>query len=67
MARKSLGAADRLLGVEEVAGRCGVKVRTVRTWIFERRLPVVKLGRYVRVAESDLDRFIRAARIEPEP
>lgn len=55
---------DRLLNVNEVAERCGVSVRCVRGWIFEKRITYIKLGRYVRVSESDLDAFIRAGRVE---
>lgn len=50
---------ERLLSVEEVAEICSVKVRTVRTWILERRIPYVKLGRYVRIREDDLQGLIQ--------
>lgn len=43
---------------EEVAERLGVKVSTVRRWIFDRRLTVIKFGRAVRIPESEVERMI---------
>ena len=54
----------KLLTVQQVAERCGVSVRCVRHWIFEKRIPYVKLGRYVRVSELDLENFIESGRVE---
>ena len=50
----------RLLSVSDVAVRCGVCERTVRTWIAEDGLPVHRIpGRgargILRVAQDDLD------------
>ena len=55
---------DRLLTVEEAADRLGTSVRFVRRLVFERRIAYRKLGRYVRIAEADLSRFVAAGRIE---
>jgi excisionase family DNA binding protein len=55
---------DKLLSVEEAAGRLGTSVRFVRRLIFERRIAYTKLGRHVRIAASDLDAFITAGRID---
>jgi len=54
----------RLLTVKEVADRLGVGERFVRRLIFERRITYTKLGRFVRIAEADLDAFIEAGRVE---
>lgn len=53
--------------VREVSERLSVPERTVRKFLFERRLARTKIGRLVRIAESDLDGFIRRGRIEAEP
>lgn len=50
----------KLLRVEEVAQRLGFKDSGVRRLIFERRIPVVKLGRAVRIREEDVDAIIKA-------
>lgn len=49
---------DRLLDVQEAAALLSVKVSTLRQWTYQRRIPVVKLGRAVRFRESDLKRLI---------
>lgn len=49
---------DRILRVREVAERLGLSERTVRTWVSQRRLPVVRLGRAVGVSEAALARWI---------
>jgi excisionase family DNA binding protein len=54
---------DRLLTVEEAAGRLGTSTRFVRRLIFERRIAFVKVGRHVRISPADLDAFIAAGRV----
>jgi excisionase family DNA binding protein len=56
---------DKLLTVEEAAGRLGTSVRFVRRLIAERRIAYIKVGRHVRIAESDLINYVTAGRIEP--
>ena len=55
---------DRLLTVEEAAGRLGTSTRFVRRLIFERRIAFMKVGRHVRIAPEDLDAFVAAGRID---
>lgn len=61
--------SDRLLTVEEAAGRLGTPSRFVRRLIAERRIAFVRLGERkgcpVRIAESDLVAFVAAGRVEP--
>jgi excisionase family DNA binding protein len=54
---------DRLLTVEEAAGRLGTSTRFVRRLIFERRIAFVKVGRHVRISPADLDTFIATGRV----
>lgn len=60
--RGSLPAPARLLTVEEAADYLSVSVRFIRRIIHERRIPVVRLGRHVRLAEPDLEAFVAAGR-----
>lgn len=53
----------RLLTVDDVAERLNVSVRNVRHQIFMRRLPIVKIGRLVRVDERDLEDLIDRGRM----
>jgi len=50
---------DHLLSVEMVSLRLGLKPITVRTWIAQRRIAVVRLGRRVLVPESEVTRLIK--------
>jgi len=45
----------RLLGLPEVAERLSISLATARKWASRRRLPIVKIGGRVLVAERDLD------------
>jgi excisionase family DNA binding protein len=55
---------DKLMTVEEAAGRLGTSLRFVRRLIAERRIAYVKVGRHVRIAEADLVEFVAAGRVE---
>lgn len=55
---------NRLLGLREVAERLGLSLHTVRRWASQRRLPVVKLGKRVLVAEKDLEKLVAENRVE---
>ena len=56
---------DSLLTVDEAAEAMGTSVRFVRRLIAERRIAYTKLGRHVRIAESDLINYVAACRVEP--
>ena len=51
---------DRLYTCEEVAERYSVKLTTVWSWIHSNFLPAIKLGRFYRIRESDLQAFEQA-------
>ena len=48
----------RLFTIAEVADYLGVSARTVRRMIKTRALPVVRIGRSMRVSESALARLV---------
>jgi excisionase family DNA binding protein len=54
---------ERLLTVKEAAARTGHKEATWRAWILLRKVSYHKLGRSIRIAESDLIRMIEESRI----
>lgn len=57
---RKVGSADEpLLTVGDVAGEFQVSARTVRRWIADGDLPVVRIGRLVRIRPRDRDAFIR--------
>lgn len=52
-----------LLTVEQAAERLNVSVRNIRHQIYRRRLPIVKIGRLVRIDEEDLEVLIERGRV----
>ena len=53
-----------LLTVEQAADRLGTSVRFIRRLRTEGRIPVVKLGKHIRIDSNDLDTYINAGRQE---
>ena len=53
----------KLLTLRECSERTGNRESTWRAWILHRRVPFYKVGRSVRIAESDLERMIEQSRI----
>ena len=51
-------AKPAMLSAAAVARRCGISLRHVRRLIASHALPAHRLGRVVRVAEADLQRFL---------
>lgn len=56
-----------LLDVAGVAERLGVTERFVRRLVFERRIPFLKLGHFVRFEPDAVERWIVDARITEQP
>ena len=54
-----------LLTVEAAAEELGTPVRFVRRLIHERRIRFHKIGKYVRIARSDLEEFIASSAVKP--
>ena len=56
--------ANQLRTVDEAARRLGLKPRTVRRWVFLRKIDYVKVGGAVRIAESELERVIQQGTVQ---
>jgi excisionase family DNA binding protein len=54
------------MNIEAAAERLGVTVRLVRRLVFERRIPYLKIGKYVRFDPDALDRWVAEQRVEPQ-
>ena len=48
---------DQLLTVREAARLLACSEAAIRKWIYQQRLPAVKVGRLGRIAEGDLEIF----------
>ncbi len=46
--------------VAEAAVALSVSVSTVRSWVFQRRIGCVRLGRSVRIPDAEIDRLLEA-------
>ena len=57
---------DELLTVNQAGEYLGTGERFVRRLVAQRRIPYVKLGKYVRLQRSSLDAFIEAGRVPSE-
>ncbi len=55
----------RWLGTTEAAERIGVVPRTLYRMIDEGLIAAYKMGRVIRVKESDLDAFVETTRVQP--
>ena len=51
-----------LLSVDQAAERLGTSTRFIRRLRFEGRIPVIKLGKHIRIDSDDLEAFIAAGR-----
>lgn len=58
------GTTGRLLTVEQAAEVLNTSPRFVRRLIAERRIPFHKIGRHVRITETDLAVFVGSCRVE---
>lgn len=56
---------DRYQTVQEFAERLGVAESTVRVWIKSGELRAIDIGKGWRIADSDLERFLKARETAP--
>jgi excisionase family DNA binding protein len=56
---------EKYLTIDQAASMLGMSPRYVRRLVSERRIAFHRLGRSVRLAESDLREFARSGRVEP--
>ena len=47
-----------LLSLEESAKELKISIHTIRAWTYQKRIPIVKLGRRVLVKREDLEEFV---------
>jgi excisionase family DNA binding protein len=50
---------EKLLNIKDVEDRLNIPRSTLRAWIFQRKIPVLRIGRLVRFRESDLQLWLR--------
>jgi excisionase family DNA binding protein len=58
---------DPLLTIDQVGDLLGTGPRFPRRLIAERRIEYVKVGRYVRIPESEVIKYVNERRVKPRP
>ena len=56
-----------LLNVTEAARFLVVSTSTLYGWVWQRRIPFVKLGRAVRFDKADLEEYVDRNKVHPRP
>ena len=56
--------AQRLVTVKDAATYLAVSVSTLYGWVYQRRIPFVKVGRALRFEVTELENFIRKNRTQ---
>ena len=54
--------AVRLLNIRQASQFLSVSVSTLYGWVWQRRIPFIKVGRSVRFDIQDLERYVQACR-----
>jgi len=54
----------KLLTVDEVAKALSVKKSTIYQWVHLRLIPHIKLGRFVRFKEEDIERWLKERKVK---
>ncbi len=54
---------EKLLAVDAVADRFDLPEATIKKWIKEGRIQIVRLGTHTRIPESEVNRIIAAGRV----
>jgi excisionase family DNA binding protein len=62
MELKTVNKELKLVGIKDAAKLLSVSTSTLYGWVWQRRIPFVKIGRAVRFAISDLEQFVQANR-----
>lgn len=57
----------RLVSIKTAAEELGLAAVTLRTWIAQRKVGSVKLGRSIRIPSSELDRLVERGSIPALP
>jgi len=57
---------QQLLTVEETADMLRLKASTIRSWVLQRRIAYVKMGRRVFIRESDAQAVIDSSIVYPD-
>lgn len=55
----------RLIDIKEASEYLDLTVNTLYTWVSQRKIPYIKVGRLTKFDLRDIDRFIEENKVEP--
>ncbi len=56
---------DQLIDIHELSKRLGISVNTAYSWVNQRKIPYVKVGRLVRFDVLDIEKWLASNKVEP--
>lgn len=63
--KSKMSPGRRFLGVKELAEYLGIPINTLRSWVWLRKIPYVKLGKIVKFDLRDIEEWIKERKVEP--
>lgn len=54
-----------LLTIQEASHRLAIPVKTLRDWVYKRKMPYFKVGKLVRFDTAKIDAWIQSKQINP--
>jgi excisionase family DNA binding protein len=55
---------ERLWGVNETAEFLGIRVSTLRDWVFRRKIPCIKVGKLVKFEPAEIEQWLETRKRE---
>ena len=53
-----------LISITELAKRLGVSINTLYSWVNQRKIPYVKMGRLLRFDLNDIEKWVTDKKVE---
>ena len=53
----------RFIGIKECASYLGISINTLRSWVFMRKIPYIKMGRLVKFDLQELEAWIKKNKV----
>jgi excisionase family DNA binding protein len=53
---------EKLWNIKQFCEHLNIKESTGRAWVFQRRIPFVKIGKLVRFRPSEIEKWLRSAK-----
>ena len=53
-----------LISITELAKRLGVSINTIYSWVNQRKIPYVKMGRLLRFDLNDIEKWVTDKKVE---